>query len=124
IVSAAVIVVGMPFWLAIAAAIKLTSRGPVFYRDLRIGLGEQTFGMIKFRTMVAGAADQQAALEQANEAEGALFKIRANPPATPAGRPLRRFSPDELPHTLTAIGGQTRRVNPQPLPQRDHALLD
>src|SRR4029078_11816857 len=68
IVSAAVIGGGMPFRRAIAAAIKLTSRGPVFYRDLRIGLGEQTFGMIKFRTMVAGAADQQAALEQARHA--------------------------------------------------------
>ena len=124
IVSAAVIVVGMPFWLAIAAAIKLTSRGPVFYRDLRIGLGEQTFGMIKFRTMVAGAADQQAALEQANEAEGALFKIRDDPRVTPVGRLLRRFSLDELPNMLNVIGGQMSLVGPRPLPLRDHALLE
>jgi exopolysaccharide biosynthesis polyprenyl glycosylphosphotransferase len=124
IVSGFVIVVGMPFWLAIAAAIKLTSRGPVFYRDPRIGLGEQTFGMIKFRTMVAGAADQQAALEPANEAEGALFKIRDDPRVTPVGRLLRRFSLDELPNMLNVIGGQMSLVGPRPLPLRDHALLE
>jgi exopolysaccharide biosynthesis polyprenyl glycosylphosphotransferase len=124
IVSAVVIVVGLPFWLAIAAAIKLTSRGPVFYRDPRIGLGEQTFAMIKFRTMVAGAADQQAALEPANEAEGALFKIRDDPRVTPIGRLLRRFSLDELPNMLNVIGGQMSLVGPRPLPLRDHALLE
>jgi exopolysaccharide biosynthesis polyprenyl glycosylphosphotransferase len=124
IVSALVIVVGMPLWLAIAAAIKLTSRGPVLYRDPRIGLGEQTFGMIKFRTMVAGAADQQAALEPANEAEGALFKIRDDPRVTRVGRLLRRFSIDELPNMLNVIRGQMSLVGPRPLPLRDHALLE
>jgi exopolysaccharide biosynthesis polyprenyl glycosylphosphotransferase len=124
IVSAFVIVVGMPLWLAIAAAIKLTSHGPVFYRDPRIGLGEQTFGMLKFRTMVAGAADQQAALEQENEAEGALFKIRDDPRVTPVGRLLRRFSIDELPNMLNVVRGQMSLVGPRPLPLRDHALLE
>jgi exopolysaccharide biosynthesis polyprenyl glycosylphosphotransferase len=124
IVSAVVIVVGMPLWLAIAAAIKLTSRGPVFYRDPRIGLGEQTFGMIKFRTMVAGAADQQDALETANEAEGALFKIRDDPRVTSVGRLLRRFSIDELPNMLNVVRGQMSLVGPRPLPLRDHALLE
>jgi exopolysaccharide biosynthesis polyprenyl glycosylphosphotransferase len=124
IVSVFVIVVGMPLWLAIAAAIKLTSRGPVLYRDPRIGLGEQTFGMLKFRTMVAGAADQQAALEPANEAEGALFKIRDDPRVTPVGRLLRRFSIDELPNMLNVIRGQMSLVGPRPLPLRDHALLE
>jgi exopolysaccharide biosynthesis polyprenyl glycosylphosphotransferase len=124
IVSAVVIVVGLPLWLAIAAAIKLTSRGPVFYRDPRIGLGEQTFGMIKFRTMVAGAAEQQEALETANEAEGALFKIRDDPRVTPVGRLLRRFSIDELPNMLNVVRGQMSLVGPRPLPLRDHALLE
>jgi exopolysaccharide biosynthesis polyprenyl glycosylphosphotransferase len=124
IVSAVVIVVGMPLWLVIAAAIKLTSRGPVFYRDPRIGLGEQTFGMIKFRTMVAGAADQQDALETANEAEGALFKIRDDPRVTSVGRLLRRFSIDELPNMLNVVRGQMSLVGPRPLPLRDHALLE
>ena len=124
VVSAFVIVVGMPLWLAIAAAIKLTSQGPVFYRDSRIGLGEETFGMIKFRTMVAGAADQQAELEPENEAEGALFKIRDDPRVTSVGRLLRRFSLDELPNMLNVIRGQMSLVGPRPLPLRDHALLE
>jgi exopolysaccharide biosynthesis polyprenyl glycosylphosphotransferase len=124
IVSALVIVVGLPLWLAIAAAIKLTSQGPVFYRDPRIGLGEETFGMIKFRTMVAGAADQQAELEPENEAEGALFKIRDDPRVTPVGRLLRRFSLDELPNMLNVVRGQMSLVGPRPLPLRDHALLE
>ena len=124
IVSALVIVVGMPLWLTIAAAIKLTSPGPVFYRDPRIGLGEETFGMIKFRTMVAGAADQQAELEPENEAEGALFKIRDDPRVTSVGRLLRRFSLDELPNMLNVVRGQMSLVGPRPLPLRDHALLE
>jgi exopolysaccharide biosynthesis polyprenyl glycosylphosphotransferase len=124
IVSALVIVVGLPLWLAIAAAIKLTSQGPVFYRDPRIGLGEETFGMIKFRTMVAGAADQQAELEPENEAEGALFKIRDDPRVTTVGRLLRRFSLDELPNMLNVVRGQMSLVGPRPLPLRDHALLE
>ena len=55
---------------------KLTSRGPVFYSDTRVGLGEREFGMLKFRTMQADAAGRQAELEASNEADGPLFKIR------------------------------------------------
>jgi exopolysaccharide biosynthesis polyprenyl glycosylphosphotransferase len=124
LVSCFVIVVGLPLWLAIAAAIKLTSRGPVFYRDPRIGLGEQTFGMLKFRTMVSGAADQQAELEQENEAEGALFKIKDDPRVTPVGKALRRLSIDELPNLVNVLCGQMSLVGPRPLPLRDHALLE
>ncbi|HEY7693083.1 MAG TPA: sugar transferase [Gaiellaceae bacterium] len=124
VVSGLVIVVGSPLWLAIAAAIKLTSPGPVFYRDPRIGLGEQSFGMFKFRTMVAGAADRQAELEDENEAEGALFKIRDDPRVTPVGKLLRRFSIDELPNMINVIRGQMSLVGPRPLPLRDHALLE
>jgi exopolysaccharide biosynthesis polyprenyl glycosylphosphotransferase len=124
LVSCLVIVVGLPLWLAIAAAIKLTSRGPIFYRDPRIGLGEQAFGMIKFRTMVAGAADRQEALERKNEAGGALFKIRDDPRVTPVGKALRRLSIDELPNLLNVLRGQMSLVGPRPLPRRDHALLD
>jgi exopolysaccharide biosynthesis polyprenyl glycosylphosphotransferase len=124
VVSGLMVVVGLPLWLTIAAAIKLTSRGPVLYRDPRIGLGEQTFGMIKFRTMVAGAAEQQAGLERENEAEGALFKIRDDPRVTPVGRLLRRFSIDELPNMLNVLRGQMSLVGPRPLPLRDYALLE
>src|SRR4029453_12588648 len=85
IVSALVLVIGLPLWLAIAAAVKLTSRGPIFYRDRRVGLGEREFGMLKFRTMRADAAGQQAALEASNEGGGPLFKIREDPRVTAVG---------------------------------------
>ena len=123
-VSSLVLVVGLPLWLAIAAAIKLNARGPVFYRDPRIGLGGQEFEMFKFRTMVAGAAEQQAQLERRNEAEGALFKIRDDPRVTRVGAALRRFSIDELPNMLNVLRGEMSLVGPRPLPLRDYALLE
>jgi exopolysaccharide biosynthesis polyprenyl glycosylphosphotransferase len=122
-VSSLVVVVGSPLWVAIAAAIKLTSRGPVFYRDRRIGLGEQPFGMMKFRTMFADAAQRQAALEAENEASGPLFKIKNDPRVTPVGRFLRRFSLDELPQVLNVLGGEMSLVGPRPLPVRDYEQL-
>jgi len=124
LVSAIVVVVGAPVWLAIALSIKLGSRGPVLYRDSRIGLHERPFGLFKFRTMVAGASDRQHELEEANEASGALFKIRDDPRVTPVGRLLRRFSIDELPNMLNVLAGQMSLVGPRPLPVRDHAMLE
>ena len=85
VVSSAVLLVGLPFWIAIALAVKLTSRGPMLYRDVRVGLGEREFGMLKFRTMQADAAGRQAELEASNEADGPLFKIREDPRVTPSG---------------------------------------
>jgi lipopolysaccharide/colanic/teichoic acid biosynthesis glycosyltransferase len=73
VVSILFLVLGIPLWLLIAAAIKLDSRGPVLYVSRRVGVREQEFGMLKFRTMVSGAAEQQDALEEENEASGALF---------------------------------------------------
>ncbi|MHB8642904.1 MAG: exopolysaccharide biosynthesis polyprenyl glycosylphosphotransferase, partial [Gaiellaceae bacterium] len=123
-VSAVVVVLGLPLWLVIAAAIKLESRGPVFYRDRRVGLGEREFGMLKFRTMDADAAERQAELEDANEAGGALFKIRDDPRVTRVGRLLRRFSIDEIPQVLNVLVGEMSLVGPRPLPVRDFLLLD
>jgi exopolysaccharide biosynthesis polyprenyl glycosylphosphotransferase len=123
-VSGAVVLLGLPFWLAIATAIKLTSRGPVFYSDSRIGLGERPFEMFKFRTMDLAAAERQRELELANEADGALFKIRDDPRVTRAGAVLRRFSIDELPNLLNVLRGEMSLVGPRPLPLRDHALLE
>ncbi len=124
LVSGVTLLAGLPLWLVVAVSIKLTSRGPVFYRDPRIGLAEQPFQMFKFRTMIAGAATQQAALERENEAEGALFKIRDDPRITGVGRLLRRFSLDELPNMLNVLRGEMSLVGPRPLPLRDHALLE
>jgi exopolysaccharide biosynthesis polyprenyl glycosylphosphotransferase len=122
-VSTVVIVVGSPIWAAIACAIKLTSPGPVFYRDQRIGLGDRAFGMMKFRTMYQDAAARQAALEAANEASGPLFKIKDDPRVTRAGRFLRRFSLDELPQVLNVLWGEMSLVGPRPLPIRDYEQL-
>jgi exopolysaccharide biosynthesis polyprenyl glycosylphosphotransferase len=123
LVSSFVIVVASPIWAGIAAAIKLTSPGPVFYRDRRIGLGEQSFGMIKFRTMYADAAERQAALEAENEASGPLFKIKNDPRVTPVGGFLRRFSVDEMPQVLNVLTGEMSLVGPRPLPIRDYEQL-
>ena len=124
LVSVLVLVVGLPVWIAIAVAIKLGSRGPVFYRDRRVGLNEREFGMIKFRTMFENAAELQGRLENRNEAEGALFKLRDDPRVTRVGRLLRRFSIDEVPQVLNVLRGEMSLVGPRPLPLRDFELLE
>jgi exopolysaccharide biosynthesis polyprenyl glycosylphosphotransferase len=123
-VSVLIVVVGLPLWLVIALLVKATSRGPVFYADTRVGLREQPFRMLKFRTMVEGAARRQAALEAANEASGALFKIRDDPRVTRVGRVLRRFSLDEVPNVVNVLRGEMSLVGPRPLPLRDHTRLE
>ena len=124
VVSVLVLLVGLPLWLAIAAAVKVTSRGPVLYRDPRIGLGEREFGMLKFRTMYADAAGLQAELEASNEADGPLFKMREDPRVTPVGALLRRFSLDEVPQVWNVLRGEMSLVGPRPLPLRDYAQLE
>ena len=124
VVSLLVVIIGLPIWLLLAAAIKLDSRGPVLYRDRRIGVGLQEFGMLKFRTMVRGAAEQQEELEEHNEAAGALFKIREDPRVTRVGRFLRKLSLDELPQVLNVLAGEMSLVGPRPLPLRDFDKLE
>ena len=124
VVSLLVVVIGLPLWIAIAIAIKLGSRGPILFRDRRVGLNEREFEMIKFRTMRAGASDLQPGLEDANEAEGALFKLRDDPRVTRVGAFLRRFSLDEVPQVLNVLRGEMSLVGPRPLPLRDYKLLE
>jgi len=123
-VSGLVLMLGLPVWLLIAAAIKLDSRGPVLHRDRRIGLGEGEFLMLKFRTMHEDAAERQEHLEAANEADGPLFKLRDDPRVTRVGRLLRRFSIDEVPQVLNVLRGEMSLVGPRPLPMRDFRQLD
>ncbi|MDW8337963.1 MAG: sugar transferase, partial [Thermoleophilia bacterium] len=124
VASALVGLLFLPLWLLVALAVKLESRGPVLYVDRRVGVGEREFGMLKFRTMVADAAERQAELEELNEAEGALFKIRDDPRVTRVGRVLRRFSLDEIPQIVNVLRGEMSLVGPRPLPLRDYRLLE
>ena len=123
-VSVIVLIAGLPLWLLTAAAVTLTSPGPVFYRDRRIGLGEREFDMLKFRTMHADAAEHQPYLERENEASGPLFKMRRDPRVTPVGGLLRRYSLDEVPQLLNILRGEMSLVGPRPLPLRDYDQLE
>ena len=80
--------------------------------------------MLKFRTMVAGASEEQDALEDENEASGALFKIRNDPRVTSVGRFLRRLSIDEIPNVINVLRGEMSLVGPRPLPLRDYDQLE
>ena len=113
-----------PALLAIAIAVKLSSRGPVIYRSQRPGIGGAPFACLKFRTMYHDADQRQADLESLNEAGGAIFKIRDDPRLTPVGRLLRRFSMDELPQLWNVLRGEMSLVGPRPLPVRDFERLE
>ncbi|MBV5245387.1 sugar transferase [Mycolicibacterium sp. PAM1] len=113
--SSAVLLCGLPVLVAVALAVKLTSRGPIFYRQERIGLDGHPFSMIKFRTMVDGAdkmVDQFAALNESKG--GVLFKIRQDPRVTPVGRILRKYSIDELPQFINVLKRDMSVVGPRP----------
>ncbi|MEM8860393.1 MAG: sugar transferase, partial [Chloroflexota bacterium] len=100
--------------LLIALAIRLDSPGPVFYRAKRVGQSGRDFVMYKFRSMVVGADDEKAALEEMNEREGPIFKIREDPRLTRVGRIIRRWSLDELPQLFNVIKGDMSLVGPRP----------
>lgn len=108
-----------PLLLLTALAIKLTSHGPVIFRQQRYGLNRRLFTIYKFRTMGRDAEERQHALEAHNEADGPVFKIRDDPRMTPLGRLLRRTSVDELPQLFNVILGNMSLVGPRPLPMRD-----
>jgi lipopolysaccharide/colanic/teichoic acid biosynthesis glycosyltransferase len=113
-----------PLFGLIALAIKLDSRGPVFYAQERVGLNRRRFPTYKFRTMVVDADAKQAELEHMNEADGPVFKIRHDPRITRLGRVLRRTSLDELPQLLNVLLGDMSLVGPRPLPVRDVKRMD
>jgi lipopolysaccharide/colanic/teichoic acid biosynthesis glycosyltransferase len=107
----------------IAIAIKLTSPGPVLYRQRRIGRDGRPFTMLKFRSMVDGADAQKAYLLDLNETHG-LFKMANDPRTTPLGRFLRRSSLDELPQLWNVMRGEMSLVGPRPLVPEDDANID
>ena len=109
------LICALPMFTIIALAIKLTSKGSVFYRQRRIGLNGRTFEMIKFRTMINGAEDMTADLAHLNESDGGvLFKIRDDPRVTSVGRILRKYSLDELPQFINVLRREMSVVGPRP----------
>jgi exopolysaccharide biosynthesis polyprenyl glycosylphosphotransferase len=119
------LVVLSPLLLVIAVAIKLTSPGPVLFRQSRVGRANRVFHIWKFRTMVKGAHRMQADLAHLNEMEGgAMFKIVDDPRITPVGRILRRASLDELPQLWNVLRGEMSLVGPRPLvpAENDHVI--
>ena len=103
-----------PLLLAIASAIKLTSSGPVLFRQPRVGRGGRAFELLKFRSMIENADDLKHSLLARNEAEG-LFKIDRDPRVTRVGQWLRRTSLDELPQLFNVLRGEMSLVGPRPL---------
>jgi lipopolysaccharide/colanic/teichoic acid biosynthesis glycosyltransferase len=123
VVSLVAIVVLIPLFLAIAVIIRLDSPGPVFFRSPRVGRNGETFGMLKFRTMIVGADEQRDALRHMSEAPDGLFKLRSDPRFTRFGRKLRATSLDELPQLFHVLTGKMSLVGPRPLPPEEDALV-
>ena len=113
-----------PLLLLIALLIKLTSPGPVFFVQQRVGYNKRFFKMFKFRTMVVNAEALQKSLENLNEVDGPVFKIKNDPRITPIGRFLRKTSLDELPQLINVLLGDLSLVGPRPLPLRDFERFD
>lgn len=113
-----------PLLVVLAVAIKLDSRGPVFFRQRRIGRAGIEFEMLKFRSMVPDADAIKHELLEYNEAAGGLFKIAEDPRITRVGRFLRRTSLDELPQLFNVLGGSMSLVGPRPLVQDEDALIE
>ncbi len=111
--------------LAVAALlIKLTSPGPVFFKQKRLGLNKREFLIYKFRTMIPDAEKKQREIEHMNEVSGPVFKIKNDPRITPVGRFLRKTSIDELPQLINVLKGDMSLVGPRPLPLRDYVGFD
>lgn len=106
----------LPLWLVAMAGIRLSSRGPIFFKQERAGRYGQPFTMWKFRTMRADAEAARSLLEEHNEMDGPVFKITRDPRVFAFGRWLRRTSIDELPQLINVLRGEMSLVGPRPLP--------
>ena len=113
-VTSVALVVSAPLMIGIAIAVKMSSPGPVLFRQRRVGAQERDFTIFKFRTMIVGAHAQRDGLEAHNEADGLLFKMRRDPRVTKVGRFLRRTSLDELPQLFNVLLGEMSLVGPRP----------
>jgi exopolysaccharide biosynthesis polyprenyl glycosylphosphotransferase len=113
-----------PLILVTGLLVKLTSPGPVFFRQERVGRGGRRFELLKFRSMVPDAEERKAELEEHNQAAEGFFKIADDPRITPLGRFLRRTNLDELPQLLNVLRGEMSLVGPRPLiPKEDQRVV-
>jgi exopolysaccharide biosynthesis polyprenyl glycosylphosphotransferase len=103
-----------PLFVAVAIAIRLTSRGPILFRQERVGQHGQLFHMLKFRSMIANAEELKARLMAHNEQSGPVFKMARDPRITSVGRFIRKFSIDELPQLINVLRGEMSIVGPRP----------
>lgn len=109
-----IMVIFLPIHIIIAAAIKIDSRGSIFYRQLRVGQNGRQFMLYKFRSMVQDAEEMKNKLVPDNEMTGPVFKIRNDPRVTRVGRFLRKYSLDEIPQIINVIRGEMSLVGPRP----------
>ncbi len=119
IVSSLLLVLTAPLFALIALAIKVTDRGPVLFKQPRVGRDEQEFKVLKFRTMVVDAEARLVELERANARSGPLFKMAVDPRVTRVGRFLRSTSLDELPQLINVVRGDMSLVGPRPALRRE-----
>jgi exopolysaccharide biosynthesis polyprenyl glycosylphosphotransferase len=123
--AAVALLLVFPLLAGAALAIKLSDRGPVLFRQSRVGRNGKSFMLFKFRSMVVDAEARRAQLEARNEMNGVLFKIRKDPRLTPLGAWLRRWSVDELPQLVNVLRGEMSLVGPRPwreLPYQEAAM--
>jgi len=113
-----------PFLAAVAIAIKMTSSGPLLFRQKRVGINKRQFTMYKFRTMVPNAEKLQEMLLPQNEMSGPAFKIKNDPRVTRIGSILRKASIDELPQLLNVLKGDMSIVGPRAMSVRDYQFFD
>ena len=118
-ISLILLLVFSPLFLVVSLLVKLTSPGPVFFVQQRVGLNKRRFRMYKFRTMIADAERRMEELKHLNEAKGPVFKITKDPRVTRIGKWLRKTSIDELPQLINVLKGDMSLVGPRPLPLRD-----
>jgi lipopolysaccharide/colanic/teichoic acid biosynthesis glycosyltransferase len=116
VIASVLVVAALPLLVAIGLLVKLTSPGPVLFRQERAGFHGRRFWMYKFRTMIDGAEDMREQVAHLNEMTGPVFKASGDPRLTGVGRLLRRGSLDELPQLLNVLKGEMSLVGPRPLP--------
>lgn len=124
VVSGLLIIFAGPLMLALAVLVKLDSRGPVLFRQERVGIEGAHFAMLKFRSMVVDAEDRLADLANLNEGSGVLFKIKNDPRVTRVGGFLRKYSLDELPQLFNIFAGTMSLVGPRPPLPREVAAYE